>query len=842
MRRKIFIFVLFVLSAFFCFNPVEAAQSKLTPITVGDVKRIKTYTAKETFHFIAEYYLKNKQQGATDEEILNELLKLIDLDSEQVEEVKKISLFGKRYKDLEEMVQNAVNDINMSILEKNPGRTDMIVDLSDKNTWKNIKNVYIGNTKIEDYIRNFHRSSYFSKSVSSEKVGAVLASCANMGQENILMSFILFPEKDVFFVTQEEGLPENGIQIDFTGSKNVVLDSMFFPMEETINLNGKKYWGYTEKVYLPFQAKLVNPKEEGTVRAKLTVNTCSKDVCQTNILPEITYTTEKSVLEASFCQNLVQEATQSPKKQNLGVSLKKAVFEKSGKANIDLAVSLKMPFLSSSKVKVLIKNDRGLHFSKPFLMQNGRDLFIMAHLLNPEQLKDQAEVSVAVTVPGLGAEFNVKAPVEQKTFGKVRDIFSFSVLDFIASFLMGIKFFILTPVLMVFLLAVYQLIIVQKQSNEKTFLFYKGLMKMFFVWTGIFVTVFALCVYSSVFGGLVWGAQFNSPLFNYICIVALVFFSFNWKKIFDDKVVENISRRFESVFSSLKANFLWEKAGIITGFAAGILLLITPMTDLYYQTYDLLSRSFIFYSLAFLLGLSSPFLLLLRLKKLSVAFEETEQISRLINLGMPLPLYFQILILLLLIGCETGIEIAAGIILLLCIFLLIIWKIKTFPKKRAIVFPLIGLIFVPLHPSDKNLNNWGSIEFNETLLYRQVDAGKAVYLNVTEDFCLSCLWNRFVMVTNGAANAIQNGDLIVMRIKYNDPFFNKLLPQDAYRSLPMNVIFSPKYPEGKVVDARFEMWSAAQIMEEAFPARKSEPIPQNPPEQNALNPEEKGLN
>ena len=829
MRRKLFIFVFFALSVFPCFNQISAKQSKLIPITVGDVERVKAYTAKETFYFVAEYYLANKQLGATDEEIFNELLKLIDISSEQAEEIKKFSLLGKRYQDLEEIVESTVNDINMTILERHPGRVDMTIDLSDRKTWKNIKNAYLGDKKVEDYIKLFKKTAYFSESVKSENVSTVLASCANRGKGNILMSFILFPDKDVFFITQEEGSPANGINIDFTGSKNITLDTTFFPMEETINLNGKKYWGYTEKVYLPFQIKLDNPNEEGTVRAKLTVNTCSKNGCKNNAFPEITYTTESSALEAPFCQNMIQEASQSPNRRNFGVTLKKAVFEKSGKSNIDLSVALQMPFLSSFKTKVLIKNEQNLHFSTPFLMREGRNLFIMAHLLNPDQLKDPSNVTVGITAPGLGTEFSIKAPVKQKTFGNLRHIFSFSILDFGSSFITGIKFFILTPVLMVFFLFVYQLMIIQRQSNERASLFYKGLMKAFFVWTGIGMAIFALCVYSSVFDGLVWGKQFNSPLFNYVYFAAFIFFSLNWKKMFDDLTVEKVNRSFSIVFSVLRANFAREQAGVIIGLAAGLLLLITPMTDLYYQTYELLSRSIVFYSFAFLAGLLLPFLLLLRLKKMKLIFEETEQFKYLIDLGMPLPLYFQSLILLLLIGSEAGMKVVAGIVLLLAIFLLVMWKIKAFIKKGAILLPLVGLIFVPLHPSDKNLNNWNSVEFDEALLNRQVDEGKSVYLNVSEDFCLSCLWNRFVMVINGAPNAIQNGDLIVMRIRYDDPFFKKLLPQDAHRSLPMNVIFSPKYPEGKVVSDTFQMWSAAQIVEEATNIKKSAPDLQKKP-------------
>ena len=211
MHRNLLVLFLFFFSVFPFLNEIKAEQNRLIPVTVAEKERYKTQTNKERLHFMADYYLKNKENGATDEQILNELLKLLDLTEKQAE---KIHSIGKKIDYLKSSVTNAVEQINLSILEKNPGQTDMLIDINQPETWKNIKNAYIGDTKINDYIKslNLNGNSYFSKTVSSENISAVLASCADMGNEKILMSFILFPHDDRFIALQEEGNPPDGIR------------------------------------------------------------------------------------------------------------------------------------------------------------------------------------------------------------------------------------------------------------------------------------------------------------------------------------------------------------------------------------------------------------------------------------------------------------------------------------------------------------------------------------------------------------------------------------------------------------------------------------------------------
>ena len=70
------------------------------------------------------------------------------------------------------------------------------------------------------------------------------------------MSFILFPKNGHTFLTQWEGEAFTGIKVDFSGSENLEFDPLHFPFEKILNIDGKKAFGYNDKVSLPFLVKL----------------------------------------------------------------------------------------------------------------------------------------------------------------------------------------------------------------------------------------------------------------------------------------------------------------------------------------------------------------------------------------------------------------------------------------------------------------------------------------------------------------------------------------------------------------------------------------------------------
>ena len=112
MRRYVLIFF-FLLSGVPFFPKCSFAKEAdgLIPVTIGDVQKIKTFSAKEKMDFVLSYYIGNKKNGATDEEILNELIKLLDLTEENAAEVKKWADAGRYYRELKDLIKAKTDEI-----------------------------------------------------------------------------------------------------------------------------------------------------------------------------------------------------------------------------------------------------------------------------------------------------------------------------------------------------------------------------------------------------------------------------------------------------------------------------------------------------------------------------------------------------------------------------------------------------------------------------------------------------------------------------------------------------------------------------------------------------------
>lgn len=841
MRRNIFIFfVLFVLSALSFPCSAQTDMAEVTPITLGDLEKYRNFNNKEKWDFIIDFYKKNKEKDVTDGEILNELLKLDAENSEDSSVVKILSDLGKRYQDIENFVKNAVEEINISILEKNPGKTEFIIDLSDADTWENLKYFKIGKRNFNDYLNLFRKDVYFSNSVAMDSFSAMLASCSDLGSGEVLMSFILFPKNGHTLLTQWEGEAPAGIKVDFAGSENVEFDPIHFPFEKTLNINGKKAFGYDEKVYLPFWVKLKDKEKNGHIRAVISAQTCKDNICRVQTADAITYTTEKSSLEASGCTKIKQDLSAAPLSQKSGFQLKKAFFKKEKNGEVNLFIILDIPVFGGKNPAVLVKNEQGLSFSEPFISWDGSDMLLKIRLLNPEKLQKEARLTIDVGYPGRASEFTVPVKLEQMPEKPFLSVFSFSIIDSLLAFLSGIKFLFFTPVLTAFLMLGYQAAIIDRKTPEKTVSFYNGLGNIFYFWCVIYLIIGIVWFYILP-ADIFWGMQFLSPAMNFLFFLVFSGAALLVPKIFDDVTVTLISERFPRVFSAFKTENVREKAGVITGFIIGCLLFITPMTGMYYDIYVLLSRSVVLYSVLFAVGVSLPFLILSLYDERAAAIVSDERAQKLIGKLLPLPLYVQAVLLAILVGAQAGLT-AVGILIVLTALMIICFKKLPFSKIFPVltVLVLIGIIFIPFFPNENDLNKRGGIEFDEALLANRIQEGKSVYLSVTESFCLSCHWNRLIMMTQGAPQEIKNGDLTVMRIGYKNTFVKSLLAQGGKYGLPVNIIFSPLYPEGKIISSVLNPWTAQAAVLEFVKPQENEPDQQSAPEQSQPDPAEKG--
>lgn len=815
--------MLFLSLCFFAGASAGVHAADPTPVTIGDLEKLQTMNGKEQRAFVFDYYRKNKERGATDGQILRELLKLDVIDGENSDLVKKLAALGKRYRDIEQFVKSAIEEANVKLLEDNPGRTDLIIDPDNPETWKNIQYIRIGKNRIEDYLKLFKGKEYYSDAVSAQGLTAILASCANKtGEDSFLMSFVLMPDAGYKIAMQTEGAAPDPVRADFTNSTNVQADPFEFPVETFWQSGDARVFGYDGNVYLPFIVRSADPSAAARVRTVLKANLCQNDVCRSVSLPEIDYTAEKAEMETSVCSRLQQAINVTPAAQKLKVKLQKAYFKQDKSGEIDLFIRLKIPsFGIGDNQTVVLKNAQGLRMSDPFVTRESGKLFLKFRVLNPQAFKGGADFVLDVAYPARAAKLNVHADLETSA-GVFFSSLSFSPFAFLAAFFYGVRFLVFSPMFAAFLLLFYQAACAVGKSPEKTVSFYNGLGKMFYFWCVVYAVGTVGWKYVFPDGGVYWGLQFLLPPVNFCFAVLFLLCAVYEKKLFDNVAVAGLAERFALFFSMFRPADVRESAGLAAGFVAGALLLITPLTGMYYDTALLLSKSPVFYSLSFAAGTSLPFLILSLYDKRAAALDVNAKARRLFFVILPVPLCVQAAAALALVWMETGLAVFAMAVALIGAAAVLFQVYPQRKKVIATVLLLVAIILIPPLPNAKSLNTQGGVDFDEELLRDTVRRGGSVYLNVTEGFCLSCQWNRLMMMRQGAPDEIANKDVLVMRVRYNHPFLRRLFTQGGDYTLPMNFMFTPLYPEGKAVRRFLTPWTAGEIVEETVRGASSD--------------------
>lgn len=825
MRRNNAIFlILFSLFSVFAFGARAQEPVELIFLTNEDVENYKQMQLPAQMDFLIEFYKKNKGIGATDGQILNEILKLDVSDGENSSVVRTVSLASKQFKDMEGFFDSAVQDLNQSILERNPGRTDLLINPNDSSTWENVQYIVLGEKTIQDYLKMLSKDIYFSDNVVTDSAVFMTASCANKKNgAPVLMSFLIVPQEGYSILMQKEGQPEVPVQADFSGSENLLLGSLIYPAEKVFSVDGQKAYGFQGPTYLTFYGDVNDPIKDSTLKAKLKLTVCHKNICREETTPQMVYNVQSARMESPICSRLTQEQYNAPVNRSSAIEIKKAFFKKDG-GDVDLLVSLKMPFFGSGEPSVIVKNSSGLLFSEPFMTMDGKKALFKIRVLNPEMLKEEVPLTFQLSYANKYAEF-------EKTVGFEKSIFSFlkfSIVDLFVAFLLGIKFLIFTPLLAVFLMFIYQLMFIADKSSEKTVDFFNGLGKSFYCCVVVAAALFILCAYILPSGMLFWGVQFSFPLVNAFFLILFLAAALGAMRVFDDAFMEKILSKGEIFFYLLDLDSVREKSGFAVGMTAGLLLLITPMTGLYFDIYILLLKSPVFYSAAFLAGIAAPFLLMGILDEKAEMLPESTETARKLEPVITLPLIFPAVVLLVIIGMETGMAICLETLALavLLYFACRSRRLARFSRKYIFAAALmIGVLIIPLLPNSYNMNNYGATEFSEEVLRHAVRDGKSVFVNVTESPCISCQWSRLMVIHKGGPKEIRDGDLLVMGISYRHPFLRRLLMESGTLRLPMNLMFSPVAPEGKILPDVIGPWTAKDVVREAVEASRAKLSP-----------------
>lgn len=784
------------------------------PLTQEEIEKYKTMYFSDKLSFLYEYYVKNKQKNVTDAQILQEMTRLDD-------DGGLISVFSDlkgKLKSLEAGYHRTIDEINQAILEKYPGKTEYLINSEDKSTWKNIRYYAFGDKSLDDFFRSFKDERFYSKIYTAPYGQFRLAACANLkNKKKVNMALIALLTPGYRILRQLEGEPFVPVKTQVTTSKGISVLPVQYPLTSVFEVGNDKAYGYSGKILFPFEVEFEKPGNAADFEMSATFKICDTDgQCKDETTEPLKYSFfADPFLETPVCPDLREAAMTLPSRGLSGLDFKKAGFKEDKDGNIYLLASFEIPAVNMDTPVLHIANTNGVRFETPFFVGVDGDAVFRSKVLNPQHLKNVEKVNLVLTV------FNLNRASEFSVNLSLKDVFlserSVSVFKMLLAFLEGVKFILFTPLYLLMSLFLYQMLFVRGKNPQATLDFAQG------AWYGLALFLSVVCSAAFIicffFPNLsfVWGQQLNSPFFNVLLCAVFLTAPVWMMKLFDDKCVEKYTRKINSLFQASGMVSCRQKAGMSLALIVGMMMLFSPMLSTYFDLYALLKPFPVEYGICFLFGIVLPFAVALIYYK--PAAELPVKKIRFLKFVLFFQAYLHAFLIWLIIGSESGLWIFLGVFAFAAVSYFIlknISKTQATKKKLFAVFLVLMILFVPFSPNSLNFSGFAAYPFNEKDLHKFVREGKAVYVNVSEDACLACHYNRLAMLYFGGTVAIRQGKLVIMTAPYNTPYLKDFLKDTGLYTLPTNVVFGPAAPQGMLLPSLIHPTTAGMAVSEMF--------------------------
>jgi thiol:disulfide interchange protein DsbD len=196
------------------------------------------------------------------------------------------------------------------------------------------------------------------------------------------------------------------------------------------------------------------------------------------------------------------------------------------------------------------------------------------------------------------------------------------------------------------------------------------------------------------------------------------------------------------------------------------------------------------------LGMALPFVVLTLLPSLTEKLPKPGQWMETLKQFLAFPMYLTALWLLWVLGRQTGVDviIAACVGLILMVMSIWVWQLAKSNNSNLLKVLAAG-IFVGaiLYPSVK-------LEHNEPTRWQDYSAqrlselrqnGEAVFVNLSADWCITCLVNERVAMGDSFYQALQENNITYLKgdWTHKDPEITELLNQYNRNGVPLYLVF-----------------------------------------------------
>ena len=607
------------------------------------------------------------------------------------------------------------------------------------------------------------------------------------------------------------------VAVDWTGSGNLAKADLLWPVPHRFTLFGLDTFGYKDEVVLPVIATLSEPGKPLAIRAHLRYLVC-ETVCipyEADLTLDIPAGEGLPSADAQLIDRYYAQIPGDGRAQGLTLDR----VELAGGADKPvLQVTARSTLDRFSEPDLIVEAPPGLYFGKPKVQlgENGS----LAHLSLPigREAGASSLSAAAVTltlIDGIrGLERHVTLGAAAGSGGNLGGLLAMIGVALLGGLLLNLMPCVL-PVLSLKLLGV-----AGHGGGEKAHVRLSFLVSAAGVLTAFLLLAGMLAVLCAAGVALGWGIQFQQPLFLSAMALVVTLFAANlmgWYEISLPGWLGSLASDANEV-----AGRAADRRSLPGYFLTGMLatLLATPCSAPFVGTAVsfALSRGpaeilVIFAAMG--LGLALPYLAVAALPGIAVALPRPGRwmvhLRRLLGLALGGTAVWLLSVLAGDIG-PWGVAILGAVLLAMAILLALLHRLPA--RNRPLLWGSVAALgiaslvlpaLISAGPAAQARTQaqtelaGGWIPFEEARIGDLVAQGRTVIIDVTADWCITCLANKTLVLDRPEMQqAFVTGDVVTMRADWTRPdeAISRYLAKFGRYGIPFNAVYGPRAPEG----------------------------------------------
>jgi thiol:disulfide interchange protein DsbD len=211
------------------------------------------------------------------------------------------------------------------------------------------------------------------------------------------------------------------------------------------------------------------------------------------------------------------------------------------------------------------------------------------------------------------------------------------------------------------------------------------------------------------------------------------------------------------------------------------------------------------------LGMALPFVALTLIPSLATKLPKPGQWMENLKQFLAFPMYLTALWLLWVAGRQTGVDVVIAVVtgLVLMVLAIWLWQLATkvnssgaiFISKLLAVLALVAAVAV----TEKQLNQREQVQPWQDYSPQRLDVlrsqGAAVFVNMSADWCITCLVNERVAMGDKFYASLKSNDVTYLKgdWTFKDPQITQLLNQYNRNGVPLYLLFSSGSKEAEVL-------------------------------------------